>query len=165
MLIGTRKGHIIQSSHKHTSKTDPGALPQRRVLGDSLTDTPGRARHGARRIAGGPVRISGRVPDGGEIRQGLRHGGIVCAAVLPGKRQGAQSGPVAAHASGSFIARTADGTVLGISLRHCSIVQIGDGYRHHFDTSRQKETEKMHGTKNLAFLPHLKEGVYCGADR
>ena len=63
------------------------------------------------------------------------------------------------------IERAASGAALDISQGHCSIVLQSDGYRHHFDTSRQKETEQMHGTKNLAFLHHPKDGACCGADR
>ena len=75
MLIGTRKGTIIHSTLNHASRTDPGALPQRRGLERSFAGTPGRARIGTRRNAGGPVRNSGRVPDGSEIRKRLPHGG------------------------------------------------------------------------------------------
>ena len=70
------------------------------------------------------------------------------------------------RASGSFNARAAGGTVQGVPLRHCRIIQRGDGYGCHLDTSsRQGETATMHETRDPAFLPALKDGVSCGVNR
>ncbi len=55
MLTSTRKETVIQSTLNHTLKTNPGMLPQSRALEDSSADTPGRARNGANRDAGGQV--------------------------------------------------------------------------------------------------------------
>ena len=68
MLISTRKETSIPSALNHALKTDPGMLPQFQTLEDSLADTPGQARNGANRNAGGQdVR--------GEPGPGRRHGG------------------------------------------------------------------------------------------
>ena len=55
MLTSTRKETVIQSTLNHTLKTNPGMLPQSRALEDSSADTPGQARNGADRDAGGQV--------------------------------------------------------------------------------------------------------------
>ena len=48
----------------------------------------------------------------------------------------------------------------GISHRHCRVVQRADGYV--LETPRKEETTSMHGTREPAFLPALKDGVSCG---
>ncbi len=101
----------------------------------------------------------------GKSVRGFRTGDIVCAVVPSGRKRGVHSGRVAVRASGSFNVQTAGGTVLGDSHRHCRIVQRGDGYGYRLDTTRQKETATMHGTRDPAFLHALKDGVSCGVDR
>ena len=94
--------------------------------------------------------------------RGFRTGDIVRATVPSGKRRGVHVGRVAVRRTGSFNVQTARGTVQGISHRHCRVIQRGDGYGYHVDTSRMKETATMHGTREPAFLPALKDGVSCG---
>ena len=94
--------------------------------------------------------------------RGFRTGDIVRATVPSGKRRGVHVGRVAVRRTGSFNVQTAQGTVQGISHRHCRVVQRGDGYGYHVDTSRMKEPATMHGTREPAFLPALKDGVSCG---
>ncbi len=97
--------------------------------------------------------------------RGFRTGDIVRATVPSGKKRGVHVGRVAVRRTGSFNVQTAQGTVQGISHRHCRVVQRGDGYGYHVDTSRMKETATMHGTREPAFLPALKDGVSCGMIR
>ena len=94
--------------------------------------------------------------------RGFRTGDIVRATVPSGKKRGVHVGRVAVRRTGSFNFQTALGTVQGISHRHCRVVQRGDGYGYHVDTSRMKETATMHGTREPAILPALKDGVSCG---
>ncbi len=101
----------------------------------------------------------------GKSARGIRAGDIARATVLSGKRQGVQVGRVAVRASGSFNVQAAAGTVQGVSHRHCRIVQRGGGYGYRLDTPRPGETATMLGTLDPAFLPALKSGVSCGADR
>ena len=68
MLTSTGKENVIQSTLNHTLKTNPGMLPQFRALEDSSADTPGQARNGANRDAGGQVVR-------GETGSGRRHRG------------------------------------------------------------------------------------------
>ena len=50
-------------------------------------------------------------------------------AVVPtGKKVGSHQGRVAVRATGSFNIQTREGVVQGISHRHCTCVQRGDGY-------------------------------------
>ncbi len=97
--------------------------------------------------------------------RGFRTGDIVRATVPSGKRRGVHVGRVAVRRTGSFNVQTARGTVQGISHRHCRVVQRADGYGYHIDTSRKEETTTMHGTREPAFLPALKDGVSCGMIR
>ena len=97
--------------------------------------------------------------------RGFRTGDIVRATVPSGKKRGVHVGRVAVRRTGSFNVQTAEGTVQGISHRHCRVVQRGDGYGYHVDTSRMKETATMHGTREPAFLPALKDGVSSGMIR
>ncbi len=94
--------------------------------------------------------------------RGFRTGDIVRATVPSGKKRGVHVGRVAVRRTGSFNVQTAEGTVQGISHRHCRVVQRGDGYGYHVDRSRMKETATMHGTREPAFLPALKDGVSSG---
>ena len=80
--------------------------------------------------------------------RGFRTGDIVRATVPSGKKRGVHVGRVAVRRTGSFNVQTAKGTVQGISHRHCRVVQRGDGYGYHVDTSRMKETQRCteHGS-------------------
>ena len=63
---------------------------------------------------------------------GFRTGDIVLASVPAGKKAGRHLGRVAVRASGSFNVQTANGTVQGISHRHCRCIQRADGYGYLF---------------------------------
>ncbi len=97
--------------------------------------------------------------------RGFRTGDIVRATVPSGKKRGVHVGRVAVRRTGSFNVQTAQGTVQGISHRHCRVVQRADGYGYHVETSRKEEKTTMHGTREPAFLPALKDGVSCGMIR
>ena len=97
--------------------------------------------------------------------KGFRTGDIVRATVPSGKRRGVHVGRVAVRRTGSFNVQTAQGTVQGISHRHCRVVQRADGYGYVLETSRKEEKTTMHGTREPAFLPALKDGVSCGMIR
>lgn len=53
---------------------------------------------------------------------------MVKAVVPTGKKAGTYIGRVAVRTSGSFNLKTANGTVQGISHRHCRLFQRADGY-------------------------------------
>ena len=55
-------------------------------------------------------------------------GTIIKAVVPTGKKAGCHQGRVAVRATGSFNIQTREGVVQGISHRHCTRVQRGDGY-------------------------------------
>ena len=97
--------------------------------------------------------------------KGFRTGDIVRATVPSGKRRGVHTGRVAVRRTGSFNVHTAQGTVQGISHRHCRVFQRADGYGYTLETSRKEETATMHGTREPAFIPALKDGVSCGMIR
>lgn len=59
---------------------------------------------------------------------GFATGDLVKAVVPTGKKAGCHQGRVAVRASGSFNIQTREGVVQGISHRHCTRVQRGDGY-------------------------------------
>jgi len=59
---------------------------------------------------------------------GFQTGDLVQAAVPTGKKAGTHTGRVAVRATGSFNINTAAGTIQGISHRHCTVLQRGDGY-------------------------------------
>jgi 5-methylcytosine-specific restriction endonuclease McrA len=60
--------------------------------------------------------------------KGFRTGDLVRAIVLDGKKQGRYVGKVAIRSSGSFNVATAQGTIQGISYRHCRTLRRADGY-------------------------------------
>jgi hypothetical protein len=60
--------------------------------------------------------------------KGFRTGDLVKAVVPKGKKQGVHVGKVAVRSSGSFNIVTAQGTVQGISYRHCRSLHRADGY-------------------------------------
>jgi hypothetical protein len=59
---------------------------------------------------------------------GFQTGDLVKAQVPQGKKAGTYKGRVAVRATGSFNIKTGNGVVQGISYRHCSLIQRGDGY-------------------------------------
>lgn len=60
--------------------------------------------------------------------KGFATGDLVKAVVPAGKKAGCHQGRVAIRATGSFNIQTREGVVQGISHRHCTRVQRGDGY-------------------------------------
>ena len=60
--------------------------------------------------------------------QGFQTGDQVKAIVPKGKKAGCRVGRVAVRASGSFNIQTSNGLVQGVSHKHCTVVQRGDGY-------------------------------------
>lgn len=60
--------------------------------------------------------------------QGFQTGDHVRADVPHGKKAGVHTGRVAVRATGSFNIQTATAVVQGISHRHCTLIQRGDGY-------------------------------------
>lgn len=67
--------------------------------------------------------------------KGFATGDLVKAIVAGGKKQGTYRGRVAVRATGSFNITTAQGTVQGIPVRCCTLLQRGDGYQY----SRNKQ--------------------------
>lgn len=59
---------------------------------------------------------------------GFQTGDLVKAVVPGGKKVGTHVGRVAVRASGSFNIQTSQGVVQGIAHRHCSVLQLNDGY-------------------------------------
>lgn len=59
---------------------------------------------------------------------GFQTGDLVRAFVPSGKKAGIHTGRVAVRATGSFNITTTAGTVQGISHKHCTALQRGDGY-------------------------------------
>ncbi|RCV85709.1 HNH endonuclease, partial [Vreelandella rituensis] len=58
-------------------------------------------------------------------------GDRVRAVVPSGKKAGTHTGRVAIRKTGSFNIQTEQGAVQGISWRHCTLLQRGDGYGYH----------------------------------
>ena len=61
---------------------------------------------------------------------GFQTGDLVRAVVPTGKHQGTHVGRVAVRSSGSFNIKTKGVTVQGISYRHCTLLQRGDGWEY-----------------------------------
>ncbi len=59
---------------------------------------------------------------------GFTTGDLVKATVTKGKKQGFYRGRVAIREKGNFNIQTAEGVVQGISHKHCTLLQRGDGY-------------------------------------
>lgn len=59
---------------------------------------------------------------------GFQTGDIVKAVIAKGKKAGSYVGRVAVRSRGSFNIKTAQGTIQGISHKHCRILQKTDGY-------------------------------------
>ena len=60
--------------------------------------------------------------------KGFRTGDLVKAVVPKGKKQGVHVGKVAVRSGGSFNIVTAQGTIQGVSYRHCRSLHRADGY-------------------------------------
>jgi 5-methylcytosine-specific restriction endonuclease McrA len=60
--------------------------------------------------------------------KGFRTGDLVKAVVPKGKKQGVHVGKVAVRSSGRFNIVTAQGTIQGVSYRHCRSLHRADGY-------------------------------------
>ncbi|RCV93543.1 RNA-guided endonuclease IscB [Vreelandella rituensis] len=63
--------------------------------------------------------------------KGFQTGDRVRAIVPAGKKTGSHTGRVAIRKTGSFNIQTEQGAVQGISWRHCTLLQRGDGYGYH----------------------------------
>jgi len=77
---------------------------------------------------------------------GFQTGDRVRAVVPSGKKAGTHTGRVAVRATGSFNITTTAGTIQGISHKHCTVLQRGDGYGYLWK-------------EDGAFLPALKDRV------
>jgi hypothetical protein len=73
--------------------------------------------------------------------KGFATGDLVKATVTQGKKQGCYRGRVAIRATGSFNIQTREGVVQGISHRHCTLLQRGDGYGY----QQQSNTDAKRG--------------------
>lgn len=73
--------------------------------------------------------------------KGFQTGDMVKAIVPTGKKAGTHLGRVAIRKTGSFNIQTLDGSVQGISYRHCTLMQRGDGYRYHQTPTIQTKGE------------------------
>jgi RRXRR protein/HNH endonuclease len=62
------------------------------------------------------------------VVHGFRTGDRVKAVVPEGKKKGVYVGKVAVRSSGSFNITTREGTIQGISYKHCQLLQRADGY-------------------------------------
>ncbi|MGM0521792.1 MAG: RNA-guided endonuclease IscB, partial [Pseudomonadota bacterium] len=66
---------------------------------------------------------------------GFQTGDMVKASVPTGKKAGTHTGRVAVRKTGSFNIQTEQGAVQGISHKHCTVIQRGDGYGYHLTPS------------------------------
>jgi 5-methylcytosine-specific restriction endonuclease McrA len=62
--------------------------------------------------------------------RGFQTGDLVSADVPRGKRAGKHRGRVAVRSSGSFNITDLSGTIQGISVKHCRLLQASDGYQY-----------------------------------
>jgi len=90
---------------------------------------------------------------------GFATGDLVKAVVPTGKKAGCHQGRVAIRATGSFNIQTKDGVVQGISHRHCTRVQRGDGYGYQ---QQQSNTEAGRGraSHDALCLPTAEAGGF-----
>ncbi|MBB3191511.1 RNA-guided endonuclease IscB [Halomonas cerina] len=72
---------------------------------------------------------------------GFQTGDMVKAVVPSGKKAGTHVGRVAIRQTGSFNIQTEHGVVQGISWRHCTLLQRGDGYCYHLTPTRNDKGE------------------------
>ncbi|RCV85697.1 HNH endonuclease, partial [Vreelandella rituensis] len=74
--------------------------------------------------------------------KGFQTGDRVRAIVPAGKKTGSHTGRVAIRKTGIFNIQTEQGAVQGISWRHCTLLQRGDGYGYHpFNTKGGADRE------------------------
>ncbi len=66
---------------------------------------------------------------------GFQTGDMVKAVVPTGKKAGIHTGRVAVRKTGSFNIQTEQGAAQGISHKHCTLIQRGDGYGYHLTPS------------------------------
>jgi hypothetical protein len=92
---------------------------------------------------------------------GFATGDLVKAVVPAGKKAGCHQGRVAVRATGSFNIQTKDGVVQGISHRHCTRVQRGDGYGYGYQ-QQQNNTDAGRGraAHDALCLPTAKAGGF-----
>jgi 5-methylcytosine-specific restriction endonuclease McrA len=92
---------------------------------------------------------------------GFATGDMVKAIVPKGKKQGVHIGKVAVRATGSFNITTQGGVVQGVSHKHCTLIQRGDGYGYLFnqDSIPSRETGFEKQEQTALSLPALKSGV------
>jgi 5-methylcytosine-specific restriction endonuclease McrA len=83
---------------------------------------------------------------------GFATGDLVKATVIKGKKQGCYRGRVAVRATGSFNIQTAEGVVQGISHKHCTLLQRGDGYGYHSSRAIKTRGEVVLRTTRSAYL-------------
>jgi len=90
---------------------------------------------------------------------GFATGDLVKATVSAGKKASVHQGRVAVRATGSFNIKTQDGVVQGISYRHCTRVQRGDGYGYQ---QQQSNTEAGRGraSHDALCLPTAEAGGF-----
>ncbi|MDZ4207497.1 RNA-guided endonuclease IscB [Rhodoferax sp.] len=81
---------------------------------------------------------------------GFVTGDLVKATVTKGKKQGCYRGRVAIRATGSFNIQTAEGVVQGISHKHCTLLQRGDGYGYQQSSATQTREEVVLRTTRSA---------------
>jgi len=94
--------------------------------------------------------------------QGFQTGDHVRADVPHGKKTGVHTGRVAVRASGSFNIQTATAVVQGISHRHCTRIQRGDGYAYALqpkDSLRQEDAGNGRASHAALSLPGMNAGV------
>jgi hypothetical protein len=80
---------------------------------------------------------------------GNKPANIVRADIVQGKKAGTYLGRVAVRASGWFNVQTPTGVVLGISVRHCTLVHRSDGYS--YRGPRLVPTDKSEGIRRGKF--------------
>ncbi|WP_075879241.1 RNA-guided endonuclease IscB [Vreelandella massiliensis] len=72
---------------------------------------------------------------------GFQTGDMVRAVVPTGKKAGTHTGRVAVRKTGSFNIQTDQGAVQGISHRHCTLIQRGDGYGYYVTPTIHQPTK------------------------
>ncbi|WP_081772027.1 RNA-guided endonuclease IscB [Paraburkholderia nodosa] len=98
--------------------------------------------------------------------QGFQTGDHVRADVPHGKRAGVHTGRVAVRATGSFNIQTATAVVQGISHRHCTLIQRGDGYAYlqPKDSFRQEDAGDGRASHAALSLPGMNPGFLAQSD-
>lgn len=89
--------------------------------------------------------------------KGFATGDLVKATVTQGKKQGCHRGRVAIRATGSFNIQTREGVVQGISHRHCTLLQRGDGYG--YQQQSKLDAGRDRASHDALCLPGMNAGV------